>query len=64
MLNGMRISKVVDTIDQARELRDKYKAGEPQQAPDSLSVGDCFGLYKHHATKRKWQKARKLKTAT
>ena len=58
MLNGKRMSKVVDTIDQARELRDKYKAGEPQQAPDSMSVGDCFNMYKASRYKKKMAKGK------
>ena len=46
MLNGKRNSKVVDTIDQARELRDKYKSGEPQFEPVRMSVGEASILYK------------------
>lgn len=61
MLNGRRMSKVVDTIDQARELRDEYKSGKPLQAPISMSVGEAFKMYQSSRQRAKMAKGKEAK---
>ena len=61
MYNRMRMSKVVDTVDEAREIRDKYKLGKPQQVPVSMSVGEGFNMYKGSRQRKKIAKGKEAR---
>ena len=61
MFNRTRMSKVVDTIDEAREIRDKYKSGKPQQVSVSLTVRKAFEMYKASRDRKKEAKGKEAK---
>ena len=61
MYNRKRQSKVVDTIDEAREIRDEFKSGKPQQVSVSMSVREAFEMYKASRNRAKMAKGKEAK---
>tara|TARA_B100000963_G_scaffold10534_1_gene8206 strand:+ start:2400 stop:3449 length:1050 start_codon:yes stop_codon:yes gene_type:complete len=46
MLKGKRMTKVMDTEDEARALRDEFKAGRKPEVPVSKTIGEIWDLFK------------------
>ena len=55
--------KAVETLDEARALRDEFKAGR-KEVPVSKSTGEVWNLYKAKRDRAKEAKERLLEIAT